>query len=78
LTLSTRQLQQTMTALRTTAEQDPSDVIANRASDLAWRLEAAGTNVFAISADPKNWQPWEREMVRYAMKPHTKVERDLY
>ena len=69
MTLSTRQIQQAMTALRTTAEQDPSDVIANRASDLAWRLEAAGTNVFAMSADPKNWQPWEREMVRYAMKP---------
>ena len=49
MTLSTRQIQQAMTALRTTAEQDPSDVIANRASDLAWRLEAAGTNVFAMS-----------------------------
>lgn len=68
MTLSTRQIQQAMTALRTTAEQDPSDVIANRASDLAWRLEAAGANVFAMSADPKHWKTWEQEILKYSLK----------
>ena len=71
--LTVQNLQQIMQYLRNVAEVDPNDQIANAASSLAYRLEAAGTSVFNMSMDFSDWTPLDQETVRYAIR-----KRDVY
>ena len=71
--LTVQNLQQIMGYLRNVAEVDPNDQIANAASSLAYRLEAAGTSVFDMSMDFSDWTPLDQQTVRYAIS-----KRDVY
>ena len=71
--LNIRQVQQIMQNLRNVAERHPDDVIANRASDFAWRLETAG-GVYGPSLDPNQWAAWELELAKYAARWNRKQE----
>lgn len=66
--LTAANIQNIMKALRDVAEKDSNDVIANRASDLAWRLEGAGTSVFNMSNDTSKWKDWEYQLAQYAFQ----------
>jgi hypothetical protein len=65
--LTTANLQQIMQYLRNTAEVDPNDVIANAASDLAYRLEGAGTSVFNMLLDFNTWSDSDQRTAKYAI-----------
>jgi hypothetical protein len=65
--LSTSNLQQIMQYLRNVAEVDPNDDIANAASDLAYRLEGAGTSVFNMGMDFTEWSVLDQETAKYAI-----------
>ena len=65
--LNVQQLQQIMQYCRNVAEVDPNDTIANAASSLAWRLEAAGTSVFDMSLDFTKWRDIDQKTAQYAI-----------
>ena len=65
--LSTSNLQTIMQYLRNVAEVDPKDDIANAASDLAYRLEGAGTSVFNMSMVFTEWSMLDQETAKYAI-----------
>ena len=65
--LTVQNLQQIMKYLRNVAEVDPNDEIANAASSLAYRLEAAGTSVFDMSMDFLDWSPLDQATTKYAI-----------
>lgn len=65
--LNVQQLQQIMQYCRNVAEVDPNDTIANAASSLAWRLEAAGTSVFDMSMDFTKWSDIDQKTAQYAI-----------
>jgi hypothetical protein len=65
--LNVQQLQQIMQYCRNVAEVDPNDMIANAASSLAWRLEAAGTSVFDMSMDFDKWSDRDQKTAQYAI-----------
>jgi predicted component of type VI protein secretion system len=71
--LTVQNIQQMMGYLRNVAEVDPNDQISNAASSLAYRLEAAGTSVFDLSADFDQWTPLDQETAKYAIR-----KRDQY
>ena len=70
--VTVQQLQQIMQYCRNVAEVDPNDEIANAASSLAWRLEAAGTSVFDMPLDFNKWSPLDQETTRYAISKRNK------
>lgn len=66
MTNETRQmLYQIQIALRTTAERDRNDIIANAASALAVRLEAVGT---AFGMTLKELTNLDRQLIQYAIQ----------
>ena len=65
--LTIYQTQRIMQNLRTVAERHPDDVIANRASDFAWRLETAG-GTYGPSLDHNKWAAWEQQLAKYAAR----------
>lgn len=65
--LTVKNLQTIMQYLRNVAEVDPRDEIANAASSLAWRLEAAGTSKFDMPMQFDAWTPLDQATVRYAI-----------
>lgn len=65
--LTQSQLQSIMVKLRNVAERHPDDVIANKSSDFAWRLEAAG-GTYGPSMDPSKWTPLQQQLARHAIK----------
>lgn len=65
--LSVQNLQQIMQLLRNVAEVDANDTIANAASDLAFRLESAGTSVFDMPMNFAQWTPVDQATVEYAI-----------
>jgi hypothetical protein len=65
--LTVKNLQTMMQYLRNVAEVDPTDEIANAASDLAYRLEGAGTSVFNMSMDFTEWSMLDQETAKYAI-----------
>ena len=71
--LTVKNLQTIMGYLRNVAEVDPRDEIANAASSLAYRLEAAGTSVFDMPLDFDRWSELDQATVRYAIS-----KRDQY
>lgn len=48
--------------LRCTAEKHQNDIIANKCSDLAYRMEG-----MAIPVDTANLEEWERQLIRYVV-----------
>ena len=70
--LNVQQLQQIMQYCRNVAEVDPNDTIANAASSLAWRLEAAGTSVFDMSMDFAKWKDIDQKTAQYAISKRNK------
>lgn len=64
--LTAKNLQQVMQYLRNTAEVDPNDQVSNAASDLAYRLEGAGTSVFHMKDDFANWSAADQATAKYA------------
>jgi hypothetical protein len=71
--LTVNNLQTIMQYLRNVAEVDPKDDIANAASDLAFRLEGAGTSVFHMGMNFAEWSMLDQETVKYAIS-----KRDQY
>ena len=71
--LTVKNLQTMMQYLRNVAEVDLNDQIANSASSLAYRLEAAGTSVFDMSMDFNDWSPLDQQTAQYAIR-----KRDVY
>jgi hypothetical protein len=65
--LTVQNLQQIMQYLRNVAEVDPNDEIANAASSLAYRLEAAGTSVFDMSMYFSDWSMLDQATAQYAI-----------
>ena len=66
MTNETRQmLYEIQIALRTTAERDVNDIIANAASALAVRLEAVGT---AFGMSLKDLTNVDRQLIQYALQ----------
>ena len=65
--LTVKNLQTIMQYLRNAAEVDPSDEIANAASDLAYRLEGAGTSVFDMSMNFLDWSELDQTTAKYAI-----------
>lgn len=61
---TTRLLVEIQGALRTMAEQEPNDILANSASDLAVRLETAGTTFGMALADLTDV---DRQLIQHAM-----------
>lgn len=58
-------------ALRTTAEQDRNDIIANSASALSVRLESMGTT-FGMSV--RSITPVDRQLIQYALAQHPNTQ----
>jgi hypothetical protein len=48
--------------LRCVAEKHHNDIIANRCSDLAYRMEST-----PIPVDTENLEEWERQLIRYVV-----------
>jgi hypothetical protein len=71
--LTVKNLQTLMGYLRNVAEVDARDEIANTASSLAYRLEAAGTSVFNMPLDFAAWTPLDQATAQYAI-----ARRDRY
>ena len=65
--LTVKNLQTMMQYLRNVAEVDPTDEIANAASDLAYRLEGAGTSVFNMGMNFLDWSELDQQTVKYAI-----------
>lgn len=66
MTNQTRQmLYEISIALRTTAERDANDIIANSASALAVRLESVGT---AFGMTLKDLTAVDRQLIQYAVQ----------
>jgi len=65
--LTVQTLQQMMQYLRNVAEADTNDEIANAASSLAFRLEAAGTSVFDMPMQFEAWSELDQAVARYAI-----------
>ena len=61
-------------ALRTTAERDANDIIANAASDLAVRLESVGTT---FGTRIESLTSVDRQMIHYALNEQAKREQNL-
>ena len=61
-------------ALRTTAERDANDIIANAASDLAVRLESVGTT---FGTRIESLTGVDRQMIQYALNEQAKREQNL-
>lgn len=64
-------LHQIQTALRTTAEQDINDIIANSASDLSVRLETVGST-FGMSLT--DLTDVDRQLIQYALSQNPQTE----
>lgn len=63
--ISLTELHSIMSALRTVAERDQNDIIANCASDLVVRLESLNTT-FGTTA--KNFSAVDQQLIEYATK----------
>lgn len=63
-------LHEIQTSLRTTAEQDPNDIIANSASDLSVRLETVGTTFGMALTDLTDV---DRQLIQYALSQHPQM-----
>ena len=63
--VSLTELHSIMGALRTVAERDKNDIIANCASDLVVRLESLNTT-FGTTA--KNFSSVDQQLIEYATK----------
>jgi hypothetical protein len=66
--LTVQNIQKIMGYLRNVAEVDANDQIANAASSLAYRLEAAGTSVFDMGDDFSLWSEVDRAAAQYAIR----------
>lgn len=75
MTNETRQmLYEIQIALRTTAERDANDIIANCASALAVRLESVGT---AFGMTLKDLTAVDRQLIQYALQQQRQRNKTL-